>query len=120
MFDPSKMDPKLVAELSQLVQQLPHDQIMRMQTLMHNMMAGMDVAREMQEFEQNLPGDFRAKMARIMMTNPIPMPTTTPAAAAAAITPTNDVDSARLTVLQAVSNGTITPEHALGILFPKS
>ncbi len=42
-FDPGKMDPKLLLEISQLVRELPPDKLTRMQSLMHNMMAGFDV-----------------------------------------------------------------------------
>ena len=54
-FDPSKMDPKVLMQLSELMRQLPPAQIQKMQTLMHNMMAGFDVKKDMEEFEKTLP-----------------------------------------------------------------
>lgn len=68
-FDPSKLDPKVLMELSQLVSQLPPDKLNRMQTLMHNMMAGFDVKAEMEEFEKSLPPGFREKVAQIMLSS---------------------------------------------------
>ena len=62
-FDPSKMDPKHLMEMSRLIQQLPPDQLNRMQTLMHNMMAGYDVRAEMEIFEKSLPPGFREKFS---------------------------------------------------------
>jgi hypothetical protein len=69
-FDPNKMDPKLLMELSQIVQSLPPDQLNRMQGLMHNAMAGFDVRAEMAEFERNLPAGFREKITRLVASNP--------------------------------------------------
>jgi GTP-sensing pleiotropic transcriptional regulator CodY len=65
-FDPSKMDPKVMMQMAELVRQLPPDKISRMQTLMHNMMAGFDVKKDMEEFEQSLPQGFREKLVSIM------------------------------------------------------
>lgn len=65
-FDPSKLDPKVLMELSGLVQQLPPDKLNRMQSLMHNMMAGFDVRNEMEEFEKTLPAGFREKLVSVM------------------------------------------------------
>src|SRR4051812_8449490 len=65
-FDPSKMDPKLMMELSQLIQKLPPHQLNQMQSIMHNMMAGFDVTKEMEEFEKSLPPEFREKIASLM------------------------------------------------------
>src|SRR4051794_41002489 len=65
-FDPSKMDPKVLMQLTQLIQQLPPAQLNQMQSLMHNAMAGLDVRREMEEFEKNLPPGFREKLMSLM------------------------------------------------------
>jgi len=48
---------------------------MKMQTLMHNSMAGLNTQNDMMEFENSLPSSFREKMARIMyMANGIEFP----------------------------------------------
>jgi hypothetical protein len=69
-FDPSKMDPKVLMELSQLIQGLPPESLNKMQTLMHNAMAGFDVRAEMAEFERNLPAGFREKLTQLIAANP--------------------------------------------------
>jgi len=118
-FDPSKLSPQAIAELTTLMQSLSPDQIMKMQSLMHNAMAGFDVTKEMMAWEQGLPADFRAKMARIMyMANGIEVPpaqgTSAPIEAKA---PENEND-ARLIILKSVSQGLMSPEEALKVLFP--
>src|SRR4051812_639539 len=69
-FDPSKMDPKVLMALSELIQSLPADQLNRMQSLMHNAMAGFDVREQMAEFERNLPPGFREKLTTLIAANP--------------------------------------------------
>jgi hypothetical protein len=122
MFDPSKMDPKVLMEMSQLVQQLPPNQIQRMQTLMHNMMAGFDVRRDMEEFEKSLPPGFREKLTNLMLRSGV----NPPAAEAAPkempqeipqeIPKEINVREARLTILKAVAEGSMTPEEAEKLL----
>lgn len=132
-FDPSKMDPKVLMELSQLVQGLPPDKLNQMQTLMHNMMAGHDVRAQMEEFERNLPPDFRMKIASLMGTqlgtgafggmppahqvmSPLSQPVSSVIDGPA---PEMDMREARMTVLRGVASGSISPEEAEQILFPQ-
>lgn len=118
-FDPSKLDPKLISEISELMGTLPPEMMMKMQTLMHNSMAGHDVRKDMEEFERGLPPGFREKMARIMyqangVVDVLATPATTPTE------PTRPLESladARYTILNAVKNGTLTPEAAMKALF---
>jgi hypothetical protein len=126
-FDPSKMDPKLLMELSQLVQQLPPEHLSRMQTLMHNMMAGIDVRKDMEDFEKSLPPNFRIRLATLFASNadklaPFANPgsmsepidvTPTPAQSSGEM----DVYQARITILRAVADGRISPEEAEKLLF---
>lgn len=129
-FDPSKMDPKLLMELSQLIQQLPPQQLNRLQTLMHNMMAGIDVRRELEEFEKSLPPGFRDKLMALMASNPsafVPSAAPSAATSSAAASPaaetgirfdsSMDLREARLTILRAVAEGRLTPEEAERLLF---
>lgn len=134
-FDPSKMDPKLLMEMSQLIQQLSPEQMSHLQTLMHNMMAGYDVKQEMATFEQTLPPDFRTKMMSLMMqhgninvssatSSPFATPSVHDSAAKTLdIVPTTesiesmDLTEARLTILRAVAQGTLSPEEAEKLLF---
>jgi hypothetical protein len=132
-FDPGKLDPKVLMELSQLVHQLPPEQLGRMQTLMHNMMAGFDVRREMEEFEKGLPPGFREKIMAltgpqmmgmgmgmaggsapdIEVESSPPPGTTAPAGASPA---SMDMREARLTILRAVADGRMAPEEAEKLL----
>jgi hypothetical protein len=133
-FDPSTMDPKLLMELSQLIQKLPPGQLGRMQTLMHNMMAGLDVRREMEEFEKSLPPGFREKIAG-MMGGAGGVPSSTfpqnssgsngsdqvdeaeiVSDADAAVPANMNVREARLTLLRAVAEGSLSPEEAEKLL----
>jgi len=123
-FDPSKMDPKILMELSQLIQSMPPDKLIKMQSLMHNMMAGFDVSAEMQEFEKSLPPDFRPKMMSLMagqMGNAFTQPTAPiiEAASAAPSAPSSEMNmrEARLTILRGVAEGKLAPEEAERLLF---
>lgn len=131
-FDPSKMDPKLMMEISQLVQQLPPQKLNQLQTIMHNMMAGYDVRKELEEFEQGLPPGFREKLMTMMagqyggeaggrmgmsMLNRESAGTST--ASAPAPDGNMDLRRARLTILQAVADGEMTPDEAERLLFPE-
>ncbi|MCM2321847.1 MAG: hypothetical protein NDJ90_01135 [Oligoflexia bacterium] len=133
-FDPSKMDPKLLLELSQLIRELPPEKLNQMQALMHNMMAGFDVRRELEDFEKSLPPGFRERLMAILAkqaaaeasiaTSASPVASTEtatpPEAAGIAATPAADRDirQARLTLLQAVADGRLSPEEAERTLFP--
>lgn len=116
-MDPSKMDPKLLVELTQIVRQLPPEQISRMQSLMHNMMAGIDVRREMEEFEKSLPPGFREKLVAIMGPS-MPEPPSGMTQVETSSAPLElDERGARLTILRAVAEGKLSPEEAEKALF---
>ncbi len=128
-IDPSKMDPKLLMELSNLVRELPPEKLSKMQTLMHNMMAGIDVRKEMEEFERTLPPGFRERMMTIMarqMSSQGQAPAPVVPISSAAVGAPDPVGSdeemnlreARLTLLRAVAAGRMSPEEAEGLLFP--
>ena len=115
MFDPSKLSPQAIAEISELMRSLSPDQMMKLQTIMHNSLAGFNVTQEMMEFEKSMPPAFREKMARVMyMANGIEVPPKEPTAV---VEPTNE-NEARLVILKSVANGLMTPEQALSVLFP--
>ena len=123
-LDPSKMDPKTIAAMTELIRTLPPDRILKIQTLMHNSMAGFDVKKEMEDFEKSLPPGFREKMAAILAPELYKAYADQPASAPEAssekletIDPNMDVKSARITVLQGVRDGSISPEEALKLLF---
>jgi hypothetical protein len=127
-IDPSKLSPQTIAEISDLMRTLSPEQIMKMQSLMHNAMGGFDVNQDMMEFEKSLPPSFREKMARVMyLANGVEVPavagsatvatTQTPVVEQQFDSPT-DENSARLVILNSVANGLLTPEAALKVLFP--
>jgi hypothetical protein len=122
-LDPSKMDPQTLMELSNLIRELPSEQLSRMQTLMHNAMGGFDVRKDMEEFERGLPPGFREKMLAIVSRQAsvvaessgeglkvVDLPVN------GETTPAMDMREARMTVLRAVANGTISPEDAEKLL----
>lgn len=128
-FDPSKMDPKVMMELSQLIQSLPPEKLSRMQVLMHNMMGGFDVRKDMEEFEKGLPPDFRLKLMSIMAKQssplrqePVKEEIETFASSSgnsnmdANMDANMDVREARLTLLRAVASGDLSPEEAEKLL----
>lgn len=118
-LDPSKLSPAVIAEISDLMRTLKPDQIMKMQSLMHNAMAGFKVEDEMAKFEETLPPGFREKMARILyMANGIEVPAKAPAEVPLEM-PKSD-DEARLVILRAVAGGLMQPEEALQVLFGSS
>src|SRR5690606_39176182 len=120
-IDPSKLEPKFIAEMTELMRTLPHEQVMKMQTIMHNSMAGFDVSKDVREFEQSLSPDFRMKLARLVQQANLSVPGEqySPASPPAAPTkPVETIDDARLMVLRAVRDGSISPEEALKTLFP--
>ncbi len=122
-IDPSKLDPQLIAEISDLMRTMPPAKLMRMQSIMQKAMGGGDITAEMAEFERDLPADFRAGLARIMYkANGVQLDPVSPSSApvidvseGAAV---GSVREARLTLLVAVRDGKLTPEAALGLLFP--
>jgi hypothetical protein len=115
------MSPELLMELSQLVQQLPPGQLQKMQGLMHNMMAGFDVRKEMEEFEKSLPPGFREKLTSLM--GGMAMGGSSPPSSAETVSSSleasseMDLSEARLTILRAVAGGKMTPEQAEKLLF---
>jgi hypothetical protein len=111
-LDPSKLKPETLMKLTRLVQELPPPMIMKMQSLMHNAMAGLDVRKEMEAFEKSLPAGFREKMAGLLYeahgvveSSVIESPS-----------PQTEIE-ARMTILRAVSSGTLTPDEAYKVLF---
>jgi hypothetical protein len=113
-FDPTKMDPKVMMQMAELVRQLPPDKISKMQMLMHNMMAGFDVKKDMEEFERSLPQEFREKLVSVMGSSGLgPMGTSSTPPAEMGIR------DARVTLLRAVAEGRLTPEDAEKLLFPE-
>jgi len=129
-IDPSKLDPKAIAELSELMRTLPYDQIMRMQSLMQAAMAGKDVRSDLEAFERDLPADFRSKLFNIMMKHGPSFQQAAETDASSSgpgqfVTSSAKVSEgaqdlspreARLTILRAVAAGRMSPEEAETLL----
>ncbi len=120
MFDPSKLSPEAIAEITSLMRQLKPEQMMRLQTLMHTSLAGFTVTQEMQAFEAELPAGFREGMARVLYLSQgiavPPRPAVNEPTQGAPL-PHNE-EEARLVILRSVAGGMISPEEALKVLFP--
>ncbi len=117
-LDPSKLKPETLMKLTRLVQELPPPMIMKMQSLMHNAMAGLDVRKEMEEFERNLPAGFREKMAALMYEAHGYSGASTEEGSAIQVEKAVESESeARMTILRAVAGGSVTPEEAYEVLF---
>jgi len=132
-FDPSKMDPKVLMELSQLIQKLPTEQLSRMQSLMHNTMAGYDMKKEMEDFEKGLPPEFREQLFKILgssVTSSGALQTGSQVGSQMGMEAVIDVSpsdpsttgamnlhQARMTILRAVASGSMPPEEAEKLLF---
>lgn len=122
-LDPSKLTPQMIGEITEAMKMLTPEQMMKLQTLMHNQMAGFDVSKEMMALEQTLPPGFREKMARLMyLANGITVPgaaTTIEKPAEPATATPKDFNEARLVILRSVAGGMMSPEEAVKILFPE-
>jgi hypothetical protein len=122
-LDPSKLTPEVIAAITDAMKMLTPAQMMKMQTLMHNQMAGIDTTREMMELESSFPPGFREKMARVMyQAHGIPVPSMTPSGPSPSVseiaTAPKDESEARLVILRSVSQGMMSPEEAFRVLFP--
>jgi hypothetical protein len=121
-FDPSKMDPQALARMSQLIQGLGPEKLNRLQSLMHNMMAGFDVKKDLESFEQSLPPGFREELMQLMVrpasqaSAPVNVPSEVVVATPETLSESMDEREARLTILRAVASGRMSPEEAEPLL----
>lgn len=109
-FDPSQMDPAMMAQMSQMLQRLPRGQVQRMQSLMQKAMAGQDITREAAVLEKSLPPQFKEMMQGMM-----------PAEMAGAAPAADDTDSmsttdARKIVEEAIASGKVSKEEGEKLL----
>jgi hypothetical protein len=115
-FDPSQMDPAMLAQMTQMLQRLPRGQMQKLQSIMQKAMAGKDVTREAAEFERLLPPDMKEMLAGFQMPGMEGMDAAAPVVAESeSKTSTADdltVDEARRIVEQAVAEGKLTRAEA--------
>ena len=62
-FDPSKVDPAAMSQMTSLMQRLPRAQLQKIQALMQKAMSGKDVTQEAQELERMMPPELLSQMA---------------------------------------------------------
>ncbi|NDD93019.1 hypothetical protein EBZ37_13170 [bacterium] len=118
MMDPSKLKPETLMKMSQLIQELPPSMLSRMQAIMHNSMAGFDVRKEVESFEQELPVGFKERMAKLLYEAHGVLPNESPSSVMEFPSKSiNNPKEARLTILQAVAAGELSPEKAYDVLF---
>jgi hypothetical protein len=115
-FDPSQMDPAMLAQMSQMLQRLPRGQMQKLQAMMQRAMSGKDVSREAAEFERLLPPDMKEMLAGFQMPG---MEAPVAAEAAAPADPDLTVDEARQIVERAVAEGKLTRQQADELLAKK-
>lgn len=63
-FDPSQMDPAMMAQINQALMRMPKGQLAKMQNLMQRAMSGQDVTQELMAMEKSLPPQLKALMAQ--------------------------------------------------------
>jgi hypothetical protein len=134
-LDPSKLKPETISKISALLQELPPAQLQKIQSIIHNQIAGFDVSKEIQELESQFPPGFREKMARLMyemhgvslgsdasneaQSSPGSAQDMVNEASSPHVDEPKSIDEARLTILKGVASGAMSPEEAFKVLFPK-
>lgn len=108
-FDPSKMDPEMMQQMTKALQRLPRPQLMRLQSIMQRAMAGQDVSREAADFERILPPEFRQMAMQMMMAQGM-------ASAGAGDEKPMDETDAKVIVAKAVAEGKMTADQAKELL----
>src|SRR6185437_11360502 len=111
-FDPSKLDPAAVAQITQVLKRLPKSKLQRLQAIMKKGMAGKDVTAEAAEFEKTLPLEFQ-NMLRSML----PQMLAAQGSGSANQSPGNmSEEEARRIVAEAAQTGKISQEKAESLL----
>ena len=117
-FDPSQLDPAMMAQVSQALQRLPRGQMQRLQAIMQKAMSGKDVTREAAEFEKTLPPAFKSLMTSFQQQAAPLMAQQSANAPAATATDAGSMtaDEARKIVEQAAAEGKISADQAQELL----
>jgi hypothetical protein len=106
-FDPSKLDPQMMAGFAQALQRLPKSQLQKLQGIVLKAQSGKDVSREAMELEKSLPPQFQEMMRAFALQATMSM-----AGSEADLTP----DQARQIVEKAAAEGKISKEEAETLL----
>lgn len=105
-FDPSKVDPSMMAQMTKSLQRLPRGQLQKLQSIMQRAQAGQDVSREAAELERLLPPEFSQMAMQMMMAQGM----------AGGAAPEMNADDAKKIVAQAVAEGKMTEAQAKELL----
>lgn len=105
-FDPSQMDPAMMAQMSNALQRLPRGQLQKLQNIMARAMKGQDVTREAAEFERMLPPELKAMAMGLNMQA---------AAAQQANVPMSEEEAKRI-VAEAAAKGKLSGEQTQDLL----
>ena len=109
-FDPSKVDPAVMAQMTKSLQRLPRPQLMKLQSIMQRAQAGHDVSREAAEFERILPPEFTQMAMQMMMAQGMA------GAMGGGESKDMSADDAKTIVAKAVSEGKMTEAQARELL----
>ena len=101
-----KMDPQMVAQVSQSLQKLPKGQLQRLQSMMQKAMNGKDIQSEAEEFEKTLPLDFQEWMRNFGSNF----------SDSSSLTPEMTEEQARALVEKAAGEGSLSQEKAQALL----
>lgn len=124
-FDPSQLDPQMMAQMTQALQRLPRAQMQKLQGLMQKAMAGKDVTREAAELERMLPPQFKKMLEGFVPPEALSagaptMETNLPSAAPASSAPNSDEEmseeQARAIIEAAAAEGRISEDQAKELL----
>ncbi|MBS1961459.1 MAG: SEC-C domain-containing protein [Bdellovibrionales bacterium] len=105
-FDPSKVDPAMMSQMTKALQRLPRGQLMKLQSIMQRAQSGQDVSRDAAEFERMLPPEFSQMAMQMMMAQGM----------AGGAAPEMNTDDAKQIVAKAVAEGKMTEEQAKELL----
>lgn len=108
-FDPSKIDPDMMQQMTKSLQRLPRAQLTKLQGLMQRAMAGQDVATEAAQFEKMLPPEFSQMAMQMMMAQGM-------ASGAGEESVSMNADDAKQIVAKAVADGKMTEAQAKELL----
>lgn len=64
-FDPSKLDPAMMAQFNQALMRMPRGQLQKLQSIMQRAMAGQDVSREAAELDRLMPPELKQLAASL-------------------------------------------------------
>jgi hypothetical protein len=115
-FDPSQLDPEMLAQFSRALQRLPRGQMQRLQSIMQRAMAGKDVSREAAEFEKSLPPELHD----LVKSGGFGLPGAAADVPAPEAPPSSDmsVEEAREIVRAAAEQGKLSSDEAEKLLEP--